>query len=623
MNLGSNNIDFMKPNLTDHGVEGLFIPPLEEIEDPYDLYHDYAHNTTTRQICAGTAGENDDDELSIQTSSPGIILIVEAENATIDLSIPSALKEILTSALAKEGLVVVSGLTTESDNTTIVFIILREGYVVARAEPALNYCAFDIHFWSAFDKHEDTKNALVAAVGSKTTSSSSYRIIAGGMFGAAPSWKHDQKSRGPQYDEMCDGSAQVNNDAVTMKKGDAKQSVIDSMMGETMKLMLGSGLKVAVLSGKDSSLLGNLKNVDSIVTLGCPALDDFNEFSSEASRVLTSCEKGLLATLMDSAKEGRFNAAVIDFTADTLTASILLKVFTRLRRNKKLIEILTPKTLVVSAWSDESDDWRRNLLQLFKDTVFIDEPATYTEVFFDNGDSAFKLLLALDGEDHLIQQLNTTLSKIEEESGFSTDTQFIDGGEFYFQRDFEATQHFLPDDFNQTAPLEQWKAQKPLGHQVVFQMEAQQASEKQILKLSTLVETEAQETPEEQILKLSTDVVRAALENAIASTSLPGLELAGGESLVEEYSGLGDGCVLAVIWPGGSIVVLWDGKDHVDVNLFTYHENIKQAKEFEDGFKKGTGKLLPTVLHDEQPRGIGRVVSYQRDLEDNDTPHWA
>jgi hypothetical protein len=60
----------------------------------------------------------------------------------------------------------------------------------------------------------------------------------------------------------------------------------------------------------------------------------------------------------------------------------------------------------------------------------------------------------------------------------------------------------------------------------------------------------------------------------------------------------------------------------VDVNLFTYVESISIG----DLFGKEFLRFIPTyaiMLRDEQPRGTGKIVAYQRDLKDNDKPHWA
>ena len=119
---------------------------------------------------------------------------------------------------------------------------------------------------------------------------------------------------------------------------------------------------------------------------------------------------------------------------------------------------------------------------------------------------------------------------------------------------------------------------------------------------------------------LSAAIVRKNLENAISKTAIPGLVLS--ENTIQEYyGGIGDGCVLMATWSGGSIVVLWDGRNHIDVNFFTYEENVKQADAFEANFR--TSKYLSTMLRDEQPRGVGRVVSYFSDLKGEAEPHWA
>jgi len=165
------------------------------------------------------------------------------------------------------------------------------------------------------------------------------------------------------------------------------------------------------------------------------------------------------------------------------------------------------------------------------------------------------------------------------------------------QRNFEPSRMFLPDDYDQTSPMEQWKTQNPVGHQVIFQMV-----------------TEPKKTT------LSTKVVRKALENAISQTDLPGI--AEDSTAIQEYTDLGEGCVLVKIWSSGSIVVTWDGRSHIDVNLFTYEEDIDQCDEFEGNFQEGVTSLT-TMLRDEQPRGAGRLISFQRDLVDNRTPHWA
>jgi hypothetical protein len=51
-------------------------------------------------------------------------------------------------------------------------------------------------------------------------------------------------------------------------------------------------------------------------------------------------------------------------------------------------------------------------------------------------------------------------------------------------------------------------------------------------------------------------------------------------------------------------------------------EDIKIGDQVQDKFLQVL-RGYQTVLRDEQPRGMGRVVAYQRDLQGNTEPHWA
>lgn len=103
---------------------------------------------------------------------------------------------------------------------------------------------------------------------------------------------------------------------------------------------------------------------------------------------------------------------------------------------------------------------------------------------------------------------------------------------------------------------------------------------------------------------------------------LKAVDLDSEDSNIEEFNDLGDGCLLVDTWMGGSIIILWDGRNHVDVNLFTYEEDFEQATAFEENFSLAIPGL-EMILRDEHPRGMGRVVSFKKDIEEYEEPHWA
>jgi len=346
--------------------------------------------------------------------------------------------------------------------------------------------------------------------------------------------------------------------------------------------------------------------------LNCPSMKKFNEFSSEAGNVLSSCETRLLNAFKSASSDGkRIDAIIIDTSADRYTATVLLQVFSA--RRQSLLNtnpVLEDDSIVLSTFFDNDEDaWRRNLLLLFKDDVFIDSPSAFTDILFQNdiNDSKFNLLVTNSGGDHFINNINRTVTVINDDTNASMNAkvQVINGGEWLFQEDFSPSRSYLPDDYDQTEPIKQWESQLPLGHQFILQMEPR----------SDATPT----TSNRDSLMLSSRKVQSATEAALTRSNFAGVE----ESLLNKtYDNIGDGCVVVCIWSGGSLIVLWDGKVDVTVNLFTYAEDIEIGNIFESNFSEILG--LSTKLRDEQPRGAGRVVSYKRDSLDTEMPpHWA
>ena len=133
----------------------------------------------------------------------------------------------------------------------VVVTMLREGYVIARAWPDHKYCGFDIHLWGSFEKQEGAKRALITAVGSSVLgpSSSSYRVVAGGMFGVS-TWKEDEKNRGPKLAECV----KANATAEDMVKGEdtLDENIVSVIVNEGLNLIRNeSDIVVAVLCGQE------------------------------------------------------------------------------------------------------------------------------------------------------------------------------------------------------------------------------------------------------------------------------------------------------------------------------------------------------------------------------------
>ena len=82
---GSNSIDFFSREQTDHNVDTLWkkhfpkLGPYGQNAD-YEAWHDYRFNKNYKQMCKEDNKVMNDDEMTEQTKSPGIIMILEVDN---------------------------------------------------------------------------------------------------------------------------------------------------------------------------------------------------------------------------------------------------------------------------------------------------------------------------------------------------------------------------------------------------------------------------------------------------------------------------------------------------------------------------------------------------------------
>jgi hypothetical protein len=80
---------------------------------------------------------------------------------------------------------------------------------------------------------------------------------------------------------------------------------------------------------------------------------------------------------------------------------------------------------------------------------------------------------------------------------------------------------------------------------------------------------------------------------------------------VQVIDDVGDGVVALAVAPEGTGIAVWDGNQRVTVNMFTFDSDNADAF-----FQKFTEKLstAQVLSKDEQPRGVGKVVNFARDL---------
>ena len=599
MVMGSNKIDFMNPELTDHNVDSLFFDSPVAVKDPFPLFHDYRKNETSTQMCQGEHNDLDLDILidsNEQGRSPGILMIIEAEQTSADLLQTDLLRANILKTLLKQGLSVVSTILSEPNVKTVtIMVVLQEGYVVARTMPDLNYVAYDMHLWSSFEKHENIERALIAAVGS--ASSSSFRIIAGGMYGVS-TWKDDNKLKGPRFTQVCDSRdrALSNDDLI-------EQSTMDLILDGMIEMVEENKMTVAVICGEDAQacnsvhVLDKNERVNTVVPLSCPNIQGINEFMEGATEKMLHCEQHITNVLNGAVVDGkRISAIVLDLNADAVMAKIFLRVF---KRKANRLQILMPDDVLVMSTkigSGETEKWRRNFVKRFLKDIYYFDPVSNAEILFYSPNSILEVDVTYYGDDEFVGKLRKVLKTIETQTGIVSEVRDILGGMWLAQKDFKPTASFGKDDYDQSSPLGQWRSQKPWGHQSIFQLESSRTD-------------------------LSTLEIRRALDAAL-SKMLISFMINAEAVEVQEFSEIGNGCVLAALWLGGSVIIIWDGNAHIDVNLFLDEESDQIAFDFKQSINQDA-LSLSIVLDDEHPRGTGRVVNFLEDVIPRADPHWV
>jgi hypothetical protein len=209
-------------------------------------------------------------------------------------------------------------------------------------------------------------------------------------------------------------------------------------------------------------------------------------------------------------------------------------------------------------------------------------------------DNNFKLSIAMDGDEHSIQKLDTAMLMVKAKHSLDYDLQKINGGSWLKVEDFVGKQ-FYKDDYDTEGMKKQWKKQKPLGHQVILQMNCES--------------------------RLFLSVLRDALSSAF-TTNIE--DMYNFDVEFKEFADFGEGYLfVSTSTPEVSqvnIVVLWDGRDTVNVNIFSMEQLTGGLDEIEAHFEING---IKTILRDEFPRGVGGVVSYKLDVSNDPELLWA
>jgi hypothetical protein len=647
--MASNDLDFLYQRLTEHSlVENttLFVEQASlRTKSQFDMVHDFRRNPNpaTKRLCKTETDQDDENKnKDEQENAPGILMIVEAENLTVDLESPASIRAAIVNALEQNGMHVLSD-DESPTSSRFTIIMLKEGYVVVRAWPKWSYCALDIHLWSAFDMHSRVEEAIVVdALGGDlyNHSTTSYRIVAGGMFGM-PTWKEDSGMNGPQISRIC-------SNTTTEPKRDAQSDVMvfTNALETSLAMVQGSELVVAVLCNATSShcpsldvLEGHPKVEQVIPIRPCPLT------STEAEQF--ECSMQAAESLLDDALpdyEDLIDVIVLDWDAPIeIRESIDIMIEA---------EHLNDDNLFVIGTIDSKEElWRRRLVDNFRKKLIVEDPVFRAHLLFNTTTTSLEVAIVSAGDPDFFEHLTEAVAEGEKKrQDVTLEIRNVIGGKWRSQRklvaeDWEASQFMVEDDYNNEDALVQWKSQFPLATQSISQythMSSLEEGDRVRVKresthsdpvpiwLEADIET-VNENGSYNVLFDNGDVHLEVSREKIKSSvdeDLPAM--VNREEAIEacryacsmKYSAEvhvftetdigGDGIVCTGIWESGTAVVLWDGRFQVDINVWSVND-LEEIDDFENDVVKKLPNLV-SKLRDVQPRGFGRVVNFKEDI---------
>lgn len=578
MTLGSNTVDFLTATPKDHGVETIYMKTGDESKDLFDIWYNFKKSSNRTSTICKEAGTPDRSLLTEELRSGlGVLLIIEAEDASVPLKESAPIENSISQALKNAEL-------TEVDRAVILdedqdeegydmFFILKEGYAAVRVWPELKYCAFDLLLWSSTSKMEAAKAQFVAAVDSKSVSS--YRIMTSGMYGVTIDKDNDRV--GPRIKEPCKQQKAVDADISQMEP--VEQSVLDSILIESLSLLSKANSRVVVFCGEESSQCNSLNalakhdGVAKVVPVwSCPSLKD-----EPSPQDMVACEVETLRTLQELGT--KVDGIVIDSNAPRAMAQILLQIMSVNKDRKMLLE----EQHIVIATSEKGSPestWHRALLDRFRTHVVKYDPAYRAEVAVGDLD----VDLFSSGDEHFFSHLVQLLDSLESKTGKKLIVTNVKNGINNYVADFVPSVTFKHSDYNATLPLQQFRSQNPIEVQTVYQFSSSKA--------------------------LDIDSIRAVFQAGLSKLNENDDSL----SLIV-YENVGDGCVLFCYWPMGSVVAVWDGRHTISVNLMSSQELSKMETVMMKDWEM--------LARDEMPRGTGKVVNFRYDFDPKKLPHWA
>ncbi|KAG7340659.1 spermine synthase [Nitzschia inconspicua] len=465
--MGSNSVDFFHAPRYNHHIETfvrddyLVHSDGGESDLPFPAWNEYYR--VPDYDCDQKQNNSMEEPPTPPTSSRfGVLLIIEAEDLTLLESIKDYRAKV--SIIATQ-----TGLSPVdvSDDSTITdqdfLVMLQEGYIVARPHPESKYIGFDVMLWDELQKLDVLKKELIVGFGgSLKNSSSSFRIVSGGMSGIGDGvcQKETLSTIAADHRRMlC--SSQNSSEGIhtdSLVHAIVVRDVVSSFISnDSPKVLL-------ILCGDEGTACASLDGAS-----GDENTVFLSLYSCSPTLEMNVCQTRLQNLIQDGvAKSAKLDGIIVDASASIQTCQMLHRF---LSRGEVYDAMLKEKYLVLTSVSND-EGWR---------SLFVDRFRTELGAFFAPSHRAdFRLRkdkheiewrIFASGCEEFFLHLSDVLSNVTEKTKWAHSLDAVENGNKRFVVDFVPSKTLRDEHYNKTMARNQWNSQHPVGYQIVAQMQ--------------------------------------------------------------------------------------------------------------------------------------------------------
>ena len=547
--MGSNRINFMKPNFKHvEGIETLLYHPLKNVTDHVDIIKRYSRNNAITQ---NKCGKTDDDDDLVKA---GILLVVDAEDTNAATDTVEELTKKVENAVGKEGLTILSTISTPSEDGVMIVVVTKEAFVSVRTWPNHNYCAIDLHFWGAFDKQLMVQKSLEQ--GLEANKVSTYRVVVGGMIGTS-TWDTDKTTIGPVITNTRDCTE-------TPSHSLHESFDINALVEETIVLIKDKKGIITVICADETQ---------------CGLLNSFEKIGKKVFLIIAGDE--MESELKETSdKHGPIISMFIDSKIDSIYVKRLSDIAGRKENQRTMFGSSVMLVL------PDLDLHRFHFMDQLRVRTLSFQTQSVVVTF---GGRVIKkeVGFVFFGDSNLLINLSNVCEKLEARMGLSSNIDKMNGMVTKPMIPFEPHNYNL-EDYDSAPALDQFSRQIPLGSQSIFQL---------------VYSSETKELDASSLYDAVGFSVRRMFEMKVIE-------------IIEEIS---DGVLIIALFEEGHVILSWGGAERVDINIFTFNEDINHEGSIIESIKKIIPDLS-VILLDEQPRGVERVVNFSKHLDEKRTP---